>query len=66
MSDKKQAAQPGSTLITWGVILAVLGVVVLVLAVSSGGPGNPALTFALVAVGILLAILGYAKRGARR
>lgn len=66
MSEQKNHAQPGFMLIRGGVILAVLGIVLFVLAVASGGTGNPVLTFGMVVVGLLLAILGYVKRGSSR
>lgn len=47
-------------------MLAILGVVVYVIALASGGTGNPLLMFAMIVVGLLLAILGYVKRGANR
>lgn len=62
----KQAAKPGDTLIGMGAMLAILGIVVLVFTVGSGGRGSPALTFGMIVIGILLAILGYVKRGATR
>lgn len=58
----QQTKKPGDTLIGVGVMLAILGVVVFVLAVISGGAGNLGLTFGMVVVGLLLAILGYVKR----
>lgn len=65
MTQQKQK-KPGDTLIGLGAMLAVVGVLLFVLAVASGGTGNPVLTFAMVVVGILLAILGYTKRGTSR
>lgn len=47
-------------------MLAVLGIVVYVIALASGGGGNPFLMFAMIVIGILLAILGYVKRNAER
>lgn len=61
-----QTKKPGDTLIGLGAMLAIIGVIIYVIALASGGPGNPFLMFALVVVGILLAILGYVKRGATR
>lgn len=46
-------------------MLAILGVVVYVIALASGGTGNPFLMFAMIVIGLLLAILGYVKRRAR-
>lgn len=66
MSEAKTNKKPGDALIGGGAIIAILGIVIYVLALSSGGPGNPFLAFAMVVVGILLAILGYVKRGATR
>lgn len=65
MTQQKQK-RPGDTLIGLGAMLAIVGVLLFVMAVSSGGAGNPVLTFMMVVVGILLAILGYVKRGASR
>lgn len=45
-------------------MLAILGVVIFVIALASGGTGNPLLMFGMIVVGILMAILGYVKRGA--
>jgi multisubunit Na+/H+ antiporter MnhG subunit len=59
-----QTKKPGDALIGLGAMLAVVGVIIYFMALASGGSGNPALTFALVVIGILLAILGYVKRGA--
>lgn len=61
-----QTKKPGDALIGWGAMLAVLGVVVYVIALASGGTGNPFLMFAMIVIGLLLAILGYVKRGANR
>jgi hypothetical protein len=65
MSETK-TKKPGDTLIGLGAMLAVIGVIIYVIALGSGGSGNPFLTFAMVVIGILLAILGYVKRGANR
>lgn len=62
----QQTKKPGDTLIGLGAMLAVLGVIIFVIAVASGGTGNPGLMFGMIVVGILLAILGYVKRGASR
>lgn len=61
-----QTKKPGDALIGWGAMLAILGVVVYVIALALGGTGNPLLMFAMIVVGLLLAILGYVKRGANR
>jgi hypothetical protein len=61
-----QTKKPGDALIGWGAMLAILGVVIYVIALASGGSGNPFLMFAMIVIGILLAILGYVKRGANR
>lgn len=65
MSESK-TKKPGDALIGWGAMLAILGVVIYVIAIASGGTGNPLLMFAMIVIGILLAILGYVKRGATR
>jgi hypothetical protein len=65
MSETK-TKKPGDTLIGLGAMLALVGVIIFVIAVSSGGPGNPFLMFAMIVIGILLAILGYVKRGSER
>ena len=65
MTQKTQ--QPGQMLIRGGAILAVLGVVLFLMAgFSKSGGGNPGLMLGMLVVGILLAILGYVKRGANR
>jgi len=66
MSETKTNKKPGDALIGWGAMLAILGVVIFVIALASGGTGNPFLMFAMIVIGILLAILGYVKRGANR
>lgn len=44
-----------------GVAIAALGLVLVLLSVSSGGAGAP-LTWGMVAVGAVLAIIGFAMR----
>ncbi|WP_314325434.1 hypothetical protein [Paenarthrobacter ilicis] len=61
-----KAKKPGDALIGIGTVIAVLGIVIYVLALASGGPGNPLLAFAMVVIGLLMAILGYVKRGSTR
>ncbi|GAA3399413.1 hypothetical protein [Pseudarthrobacter polychromogenes] len=61
-----QTKKPGDALIGWGAMIAILGVVIYFIALVSGGAGNPFLAFAMVVVGILLAILGYVKKNANR
>lgn len=62
MSEQKSEMKPGQMLIRGGVILAVLGVVLFVLT-ASAGQANPGMLFGLVIVGLLLAVVGYVKRG---
>lgn len=65
MSRQENGTKPGQMLIRGGVILAVLGVVLFVLT-ASAGQGNPGLLFGALVVGLLLAIVGYVKRGNSR
>lgn len=62
MTKQQKQKAPGDTLITVGIIVAVLGVMMFVLAIASGGPGNPALTFGMLVVGLLLVVIGYLQR----
>lgn len=65
MSEQKSVSKPGSMLIRGGVILAVLGVVLFALT-ASAGQSNPGMLFGMVVIGLLLAIVGYVKRGNSR
>lgn len=62
----KPAARPGSGYIFRGWVLAIAGVLLYVLAVASGGAGNPLLSFGVVVVGLILVGIGYLKRNAER
>lgn len=60
----KQTKKPGETLIGAGAVIALLGVVLFVLAVASGGAGNPVLMFGMIAAGAVLVVLGALQRRA--
>ncbi|MEO5317590.1 hypothetical protein PV761_03215 [Arthrobacter sp. CC3] len=58
----KQTKQPGDTLIGIGAMLAILGVVVFLFAVVSGGAGNAGLSFGMIVIGLLVAVVGYLQK----
>lgn len=58
---ERTAKKPGTPIMWAGVAIAALGLVLVLLSVSSGGAGAP-LTWGMVAVGAVLAIIGFAMR----
>lgn len=53
--------KPGSGIMQAGIVIAVIGAVLVLISVVSGGAGAP-LSWGLVTVGVILAGVGYAMR----
>lgn len=56
--------KPGDALIGWGAMLAILGVVIYVIALASGGTGSPLLMFGMIVAGAVLMVFGALQRRA--
>jgi len=58
---KTDTKKPGTNLMTIGLIIGLIGAVLVFLSISTGNMGAP-LSWGMVAIGAVVAIIGYARR----
>lgn len=61
MGKADVAKKPGTNLMTIGLIVGLIGAVLVVLSISTGNMGAP-LSWGLIALGAVVAIIGFARR----
>lgn len=61
MGKTETSKKPGTNLMTLGLIFGLIGAVLVFLSVSTGNMGAP-LSWGLVALGAIVAIIGFARR----